>query len=240
MKKPKAIILAGGDGVRMRPLTYEVPKPLIPVAGKPVIEYAIENLREAGVREIIIAIGHLGEKIKEALGDGRKFGVKLLYSEEQKSLGSAGAIRNAASYLQKKPFVVINGDILTEFSISELIAFHDEEKYTASMALSTKPSTQGYGVALLRGERIINFMKEDTHQMTQLVNAGIYVINYSTFDLIPSSGKGALEDIFVILSKEGKLAGFPFEKPWFEVSTHQNYEKAIKQWKKASKDSVTK
>jgi len=230
-KVTQAIILAGGKGVKMRPLTYEVPKPLIPVAGRPVIEYTIEMLRSAGIREIIIAIGHLGEKIRDSLGNGKKFGVKLTYSEETGDLGSAGALRQARSFLDQKPFVVVNGDILTTFRISELTIFHQEDKYICSMALSTKPNTQGYGVAMLRGERIVDFLKQDKKQTTQVVNAGMYVMNYAFFEYIPKSGSASLEDCFVKLAHAGKLAGFSFEHPWFEVSTPVNYERAIKSWK---------
>lgn len=229
-KVSQAVVLAGGKGVKMRPLTYEVPKPLIPVAGKPVIEYAIELLREAGIRDIVLAIGHLGNKIKEAVGDGRKYGVNVTYSEETKALGSAGALRQASSFLQKKPFVVMNGDVLSSMHIQDLISFHQEDKFVATIALSTEPNTKGYGVALLRGERIVAFLKQDRKQVTQLINAGVYVMNHSIFEYIPQSPVVALEDVFVKLATEGKLAGFTFDGPWFEVSTPENYERAIKEW----------
>src|SRR3989338_7819332 len=228
----QAIILAGGRGVNMRPLTYEVPKPLIPVAGKPLIEYTIEMLREAGVREIILAVGHLGDKLKEAVGNGSKYGVTISYSEESKPLGTAGALRKASVLFQDKPFIVVNGDVLTELKISELSAFHQEDTYSATMALSTDPNTKGYGVALLRGEKIVKFLKQDKKQTTQLINAGVYVMNADVLKYIPKTGASDLEDVFEKLAVEGKLAGFPFDGKWFEVSTPENYERAIKQWKK--------
>lgn len=231
-KVSQAVILAGGHGVKMRPLTYEIPKPLIPVAGKPVISYMIEMLRDAGVREIIVAVGHLGNKIKEEIGNGKKFGVNISYSEETTPLGSAGALSNASSYLQKKPFIVTNGDVLTGLNLSELIAFHDEDKFAATMALSTEPNTKGYGVAMLRGERIVGFLKQDKQQTTQLVNAGVYIMNPSIFDYIGTDKTGTLEDVFVKLAKEGKLAGYTFDSPWYEVSTPENYGRAIKEWKR--------
>jgi len=228
----QAIILAGGRGVNMRPLTYEVPKPLIPVAGKPLIEYTIEMLREAGVREIILAVGHLGDKLKETVGNGSKYGVTISYSEESKPLGTAGALRKASVLFQDKPFIVVNGDVLTELKISELSAFHQEDTYSATMALSTEPNTKGYGVALLRGEKIVKFLKQDKKQTTQLINAGVYVMNADVLKYIPKTGASDLEDVFEKLAVEGKLAGFPFDGKWFEVSTPENYERAIKQWKK--------
>ena len=231
-KVTQAIVLAGGTGVKMRPLTYEVPKPLISVSGKPVIEYTLETLREAGIRDVVLAVGHLGDKIKEEVGNGRKYGVSVSYSEESKPLGSAGAVAKASVFLQNKAFIVVNGDILTSLKVSDLIAFHQEDKYLATMALSTEPNTKGYGVALLRGEKIVKFIKKDREQVTQLVNAGVYVMNPSCLSYLPTSGKGDLEDVFETLARQGKLAGYPFDEPWFEVSTPENYERAIKYWKK--------
>ena len=229
-KISQAVILAGGKGVKMRPLTYEVPKPLIPVSGKPAIVYAIEMLRDAGIRDIIIAIGHLGNKIKEEIGNGKKYGVNISYSEETTPLGNAGALRNASAFLQKKPFIVMNGDVLTSINLSDLVAFHDEDRYMATMSLSTEPNTKGYGVALLRGEKVVGFMKQDGKQTTQLVNAGVYIMNPDIMNYIPKSGPASLEDVFVKLADEGKLAGYTFEGAWYEVSTPENYERAIKEW----------
>jgi NDP-sugar pyrophosphorylase family protein len=229
-KVSQAIILAGGKGVKMRPLTYEVPKPLIPVKGKPVIEYTIEMLREAGIRDIVVAIGHLGDKIKEVVGTGRKYGVTISYSEEDDSLGSAGALRNASVMIHNKPFVVVNGDVLTKISVSDVINFHQEEKYVATMALTTEPNTKGYGVAVLRGEQITRFIKDDSKQTTQLINAGVYIMNPSIFRYIPNVGTAHFEDLFDKIAKQGKLSGFPSDGSWYEVSTPENYERAIKEW----------
>jgi NDP-sugar pyrophosphorylase family protein len=231
-KVSQAVILAGGKGVKMRPLTYEVPKPLIPVAGRPVITYAIEMLRDAGVRDIIIAIGHLGNKIKEEVGNGQKYGVNITYSEETTPIGSAGALRNAQAFLQKKPFIVMNGDVLTKLSIGDLISFHEEDRYLATMALSTEPNTKGYGVALLRGEKIVGFIKQDKKQTTQLVNAGVYIVNPTIFDSIPKEGVSSLEDVFVELARKEELAGYTFDSDWYEVSTLENYERAVREWNK--------
>lgn len=229
-KVTQAVILAGGAGVKMRPITYEVPKPLISVSGKPLIEYTIEMLREAGIRDVVLAVGHLGDKIKEEVGNGRKLGVSVSYSEESTPLGSAGALNKASVFLQNKPFIVVNGDILTSLNVSELVSFHQEDKHIATMALSTEPNTKGYGVALLRGEKIVKFLKQDKKQVTQLINAGVYVMNSAFLQHLPKSG--ALEDVFEKLAKEGKLAGFPFDGSWYEVSTPENYERALKDWKK--------
>jgi len=228
----QAVILAGGQGVQMRPLTYEVPKPLISVGGKPVIEYTLELLREAGIREVILAIGYLGDKLKQEIGNGRKFGMKIIYSEEKHALGSAGAIKNAYQFIQQKPFLVINGDILVKINLKEIIQFHQEDKCLGTMALSVKAETNGYGTVHLRGEKIVKFIKKSSTKASQLVNAGIYIFNPEIFNYIPVRGKADLdEDVFPKLVQDDKLAGFTFEGDWFEVSTPKNYELAIKKWK---------
>ena len=231
-KITQAVILAGGQGVKMRPLTYEVPKPLIPVGGKPVLEYTLELLSDAGIREVILATGHLGDKIKQEIGNGRKYGMKVTYSEEPVALGSAGAIRYARHLIKSQPFLVINADILTKINLKEVIEFHQEEKFICTMALSAKAKTQGFGTVLLRGEKVVQFIKKSDKKTSQLINAGIYIFNPEIFDYIPVNDKSDLdEDVFPKLAEEGKLSGYTFEADWFEVSTTANYELAIKKWK---------
>jgi len=231
-KVTQAVILAGGEGVRLRPLTLEVPKCLIPVSGRPLIEYTIEMLREAGIRDIILATGHLGEKIEEELGNGKKFGIKIVYSKEKKPLGSGGALRDAKNLLLPQPFLVINADILTKINLTEFINFHQEDNYIATMALSNAINTKGYGTVLLRGEKILNFLKSGSLKPSQLIDAGIYIFNPEIFNFFPDKKRISLEEVFSKLAGEGKLAGFPFEGSWFEISTPKNYERAIKEWKK--------
>lgn len=230
-KVSQAVILAGGQGVKMRPLTYEIPKSLIPVRGRPVIEYTIDLLRNVGIRDIIIVTGYLGERIKETLGNGQKYGVKITYSHENRPLGSAGALRNAKDLLSDKPFLVINGDVLIKINISEFINFHESDKYVATIALSTKSDTYGYGTVLLRGEKILDFASVKTGGKSQLINAGLYIFNPEIFNYIPKTGKVYFDDIFPVLAKERKLSGFTFEGDWFDISTPKNYEQAVGQWR---------
>lgn len=233
LKVTQAVILSGGPGVKMRPLTYELPKPLIPLSGRPLIEYTIELLRENGVRNIILAVGHLGEKIKQEIGNGRKHGVKITYSQENKPLGSAGALRQAQSLITSQTFLVFNGDILAEINLTEMIQFHREQGCLATMALSSVGNTVGYGTVLLRGGKIVKFLKRNQKDRSFLVDAGIYVFEPAVFDYIPQKGKSYFDtDVFPRLAQQGELAGFSFEGKWFEVSTPKNYERAIKAWRR--------
>lgn len=230
----QAVILAGGKGVKMRPLTYEIPKPLIPVGGKPILEYLIETLRDAGVRDIILAVGHLSEKIKEHFGNGSKYGVKLTYSEESKNLGTAGALTNCYRFLEKKPFLVLHGDILINIDIADLIRFHENQSDpVATLVLSTVSDPSSYGNVQLKGSRIVEFVEKPSKKSasTHLVSAGVYLFDAKIFDYIPEKIPAMLEKIFPVLAKENKLCGFLFAGKWFDVSTPKLYEKAIAEWK---------
>jgi len=117
----QAVVLAGGFGKRLAPLTSEVPKPLLPVGGRPILVREIEWLRGFGVTDVVLAVGYLRHKVFEALGDGRGFGVRIFYSVEEEPLGTAGAIRNAEPFMRDDVFIVLNGDILTNLSLDKLV-----------------------------------------------------------------------------------------------------------------------
>src|SRR3989344_5584060 len=118
-----AVILAGGEGIKLRPLTYEIPKSLIPIGGRPLVEYTVEMLKKADIRNIVFAIGHLGDKIRDYFGDGSKFGVRITYKEESKRLGTAGALRSAASDINGT-FITLHGDVLSHINLFDLLQFH--------------------------------------------------------------------------------------------------------------------
>ena len=235
----QAVILAGGQGVKMRPLTYEIPKALIPVKGKPLLEYMIESLREAEIREIILAIGHLGNKIKDHFGNGSKFGIKITYSEENGNLGTAGALANCYSLLEQKPFVILHGDILVDVNFRELISFHQNNKgNVATLVITTKSDPTSYGNVQLVGSKIVEFIEKPTKKQTSshLISGGVYVCEPEIFDFIPEKHPAMLEDVFPQLAKQGKLSGFLFAGKWYDVSTPKNYEKAISNWKISSSE----
>lgn len=235
---PKAdtcVILAGGEGIKLRPLTYELPKSLIPIGGKPLVEYTVEMLKKAEVRNIIFAIGHLGDKIRAHFGDGSKFGVKITYSEEAKRQGTAGALRNAATGISGT-FLAMHGDVLTEINFADLLQFHKDQGLTATMALTTTDERESHGNVRVRGTKILEFREKPAKgkAFSYLVNAGIYVFEPSIFTYIPHSGLSYLEeDIFPKLSESQELSGFTFDTKWFDITNNETYEKALKNWKKS-------
>ncbi|MBI5037554.1 MAG: NDP-sugar synthase [Candidatus Kerfeldbacteria bacterium] len=232
----KALILAAGRGVNMRPFTYEIPKTLIPVQGKPILEYSIEMLRDAGFTDLYIMVGHLGDKIVAHFGDGSRFGVKITYMKERKELGTGAALRQAEQYLQRSPFLMLYGDVLIDISIKDFVEFHRTHGGTATMAITSSDKPYEFGVVRLHGNKIVKFTEkpEQGKRMGHFVNAGLFFLNPEIFKYTPRSGYSMLEkDVFPKLVTEGKLIGYPFEGAWFDVGTPEIYEEALRDWKKA-------
>lgn len=227
----KAFILAGGKGTRMRPFTYEMPKPLIPVQGRPLLQHIIELLRKYEIRDVIISTGYMCDKIREYFGNGSRFGVTITYLEEKDELGTAGPL-NIARDLLKAPFLMFNGDVLANIDLSDFINTHSKNDGLATIALTPVKDPSRFGVAELRGDRIMGFIEKPKEQTkSKLINAGVYILEPEVLDYIPK-GRAMMEtDVFPTLVREGKLYGYPFEGQWFDTGTHEAYEKAIKGWK---------
>lgn len=234
--KPKidtAVILAGGKGIKLRPYTYEIPKPLLPIKSKPILEYLIEKLKKAEIREIILCTGYLGEKIKEHFADGKRFGVKIHYYQEKKPLGTGGALAKIKPILKNQSFVVVYGDILTNLAIKDLINFHKNQSTIATIALTLVDNPLPFGQLKLHGSRIVNFYsKRKRREKSYLINTGIYIFNKEIFHFFPKNKKTfMLEEVLEDLINQKKISGFVFENQWFDVGTPKNYEEAIKKFK---------
>jgi NDP-sugar pyrophosphorylase family protein len=228
----KAVLLLGGKGTRFRPITYEMPKALLPVQGKTVPEHLFELFKKYHITEYIFSIGYLGDKIIEYYGDGSKFGVKITYSKEEEPLGSAGAIKLAAKDL-KDPFIVTNGDELKDIDLEEMYLFHKQNKALVTAALTTVEDPSAYGVAKLEGNKILEFVekpkKEDAP--SNLINSGLSIWEPEVVKSIPKGFSMYEKDVFPQLAKQKKLYGYIFSGQWFDTGTPERYEKAIKEWK---------
>lgn len=237
-KITQAVILAGGRGLNMRPFTFEMPKGLFPVGGKPILEHIVERLVSAGIRDIVFSLGHLGEKIREHFGDGKTFGAKITYVIDERDEGTAGALRHVQSQITADTFLLTHGDILIDLNPADLIAFHFEQEAIATMALTSVVDPSSYGEVTLHGARITQFVEKPQKgaQNSQLINCGVYVMQRKIFDYIPSSGIARLEDVFPKLAAEKKLAGFLFEGHWVDIGTPASYERAIREWGTASEN----
>ncbi len=226
-----AVILAGGKGKQLRPFTWEVPKPLLPIKGKPLLEYTIENLKKAGISKVYICIGYLGDKIKKHFKNGKKFGVKINYIEEKEPLLTGGALNKLKGKLSS-PFLLIYGDILTNLSFEDLIDFHLQHKAIGTVALSLSDNPELYGQIKIRGVKLTKFYDKQKETIkSKIVNAGVYVFNNEIFQYFPKKKKFYLEDVLKELIEKDKITGYIFDEQWFDVGTQKTYEEAIKKFR---------
>lgn len=223
-----ALILAGGSGAKLRPIAYELPKSMIPVHGKPVLEHQISMYKKYGIKNIIVSLGNMDEKVRAYFGDGSRFSVEITYLNEKKSLGTAGALY-AAKDLIKDTFVVGNVDTLLDPNIPEIIEFHKKEGKVATMVLTTSGNTSNVGVANMRGNSIVEFVEKPPQAESKLVNAGLYIFEPGIKRFLKK--KGPLEKVvFPLLAQRGQLAGYVYDGKVFDVGFPEGYERAIKLW----------
>lgn len=224
----QALILAGGKGERLKPITREIPKPLIPLQGKPIIEYSLDLLKKFGIKDVILSIGFKGEKIKEYFGDGKRFGVNITYVEEDEPLGTAGPLKLAKKFL-KGPFITCNADELKDIDLMDMFIFHKENNALGTIALTSVEDTSKFGVANLTGNRILDFVEKPPKEEapSNFINSGLYILEPEVIDYVPEGFAMLEKDVFPKLAKEGKLFGYPFSGYWKPIGNMQQYEEAI-------------
>lgn len=227
-----AFILCGGEGTRLRPITYETPKALVPVHGKPLIEHMFDLLKKYGISNVILSVGHMKEKIMEEKARWSSKGIEISFVEEDRPLGTAGPLRIARDRL-KKTFVMSNGDELKDINIMEMYDFHKRNRALATIALTTVSDPSHYGVAKLEGSRIIDFVEKPPKDKapSNLISAGFYIIEPEVLGMIPKGNVSIEKQVFPRLARAGRLYGFPFSGQWFDTGNLKRYERAIKEWR---------
>jgi NDP-sugar pyrophosphorylase family protein len=231
--RPKtAILLLGGKGTRFRPITFEMPKALLPIQGKTVPEHLIELFKKYQIKNLIFSVGHMADKIMAHYGDGTKYGLNIKYVVEKKPLGSAGAIKLASKYL-KEAFVVTNGDELKDIDLEEMFTFHKNNKAKITVALTTVSDPSAYGVAKLQGNKILEFVEKPkkSEAPSNLINSGLSIWEPEVLKAIPKEFSMYEKDIFPKFAKSKKLYGYIFSGQWFDTGTPERYELAFKKWK---------
>jgi NDP-sugar pyrophosphorylase family protein len=224
----KALILAGGFGTRLRPLSCTRPKMLFPIANRPLLDWVLEGLAESGVTKTVLAVNYMADMIKKNFGLSR-YGMKLVYASEPKPLGTGGAIKNAEKALNQddEPFFVLNGDILSSIDYSKLYLMHKNHRSEATIALREVEDPSRFGVAELTGEnQIRRFVEKPRKDETssRLINAGVYVLNHSVFDLMESGKKISIErEVFPKLVHKGSLYGYTFNDLWIDIGKPNDY-----------------
>jgi mannose-1-phosphate guanylyltransferase len=220
----QALILAGGEGTRLRPLTHNVPKPVLPLVGRPHIAYVIDWLRGHGVDEVVISSGHLAAGMRAAV-EALDTGVRISWAEEPDARGTAGAIRFAGEELADR-FLVLNGDVLCDLDLSELIRVHESAGARATIALHSVPDPSAYGLVRRREDgEITEFLeKPEPDQIdTDEINAGAYVLERSVLELIPPEREVSVErEVFPQLVG-GELYGARLEGYWIDIGTPERF-----------------
>ena len=219
----QAVIMAGGLGTRLRPLTEDMPKPMLPVGGKPLMELVIEQLRQVGIRRVNVTTHYKPEKITGHFGDGSSFGVELNYVNEDKPLGTGGALGLIEA--PKEPLLVINGDILTQVDFRAMLAYHQEHQAVMTVAVKQYDIKVPYGVIECKGSRVCALKEKP--QMHFLVNAGVYLLEPKVYEFIPNGEHFNMTDLVQrLLDSNHVVASFPIIEYWLDIGQLADYEQA--------------
>jgi NDP-sugar pyrophosphorylase family protein len=224
----RAMVLAAGRGTRLAPLTHTTPKPLVPVADRPLLEHILEFLYAGGIREVVINLHHLGHRIEEQIGDGRRFGLGVRYSWEDPILDTGGGIKRAEPLLAGEPFVVQNGDSLLELPLEELVACHREHGAIATLAVRPDPDAARYGTIELdaddRVRRIVGVPAEVPGTLRPFMFPGLHVLEPAIFSWMePDVAYSIMRVTYAKLLAAGeRIHGFPTSARWVNIDTPES------------------
>jgi len=239
MKNIKAVILAGGKGTRLYPITYEIPKPLLPVKGKPIINYLVDLFSDYKINDIAVLISkNFREEFiwwKKRHYPSASSGQvpKIKFMEEPKPLGTFGGLWYLRKWLKNSDFFLTNGDELKKINLRKIVDFHRKNKPVGTIAMVRAKNPQDYGVIMTdKKGRIAEFIEKPKNPPTNYINSGLYLLDEKIFDYHPGPVFCMIEkDIFPKLAKKGELAGFKFNGKWMDTGTFDRYEMAIKNWR---------
>lgn len=219
-----AIILCGGEGTRMRPITYNIPKPMVKIGERPILEYTIMHLRNCGIKNVYLTVGYLKNKIIEYFGDGSRFGISINYVKEEEKQNTAGSIIPLKNKIQED-FVVMMGDQITNIDLKKMVHEHKENKGMGTIALKRKIYKIEYGVAELDGNRIIGF--EEKPEIVKYINTGIYVFKPDVFKYIKEKEDFAKDVIPRMIRANEKITGYFMEREWIDIGRIDDYKRIV-------------
>jgi dTDP-glucose pyrophosphorylase len=220
-----AVIMAGGFGTRLRPLTENLPKPMLPVGDRPLLERTIEQLRESGIRRVNVTTHYLKEKITAYFGDGHEFGVELNYVSEDRPLGTAGGLRLVNAH--DGPLLVINGDVITNVRFCDLMSYHRELGADVTVGVRKHDLQLPFGVVDCEGPRLLRIREKP--KMSFMVNAGIYVLEPSVYRYVPVNEHFDMPDLIKRLLEKGRhVVTFPITEYWLDIGQPADYHQAQK------------
>lgn len=224
----KAIIMAGGEGTRLKPVSGDTPKPLVPLCGRPVMEHIVLLLKKHGITDICCTLKYRPEEIEKHFGGGEKFGVSMQYRVEKEAMGTAGGVKNCEDFYGDEDFLVISGDAICDFDLTDFIAEHRKRRPAVSLALYPHPEPLRYGLALCgRDSCVRSFIEKPDWRrvVTNLVNTGIYIISPRAMEDVPAGEVfDFAKDLFPRLLEKGeKLFGYVADGYWCDIGTPKSY-----------------
>jgi len=218
-----AVVVAGGLGQRLRPLTESTPKPLLPIGDRPLMQHTIERLTSWGISRLVVSTRYHADKIKQHFGDGRRYGVEISYLTESQPLGTAGALREIAD--TGRPLLVINGDIITRTDFGAMYRFHRDREAVLTVGVKEYNTRVPYGVIETRGDLVLAVLEKPKKHF--LVNAGIYVVEHAALRHIPASDRFDMTDLIAALCHaHQRVVAFPICEYWLDVGQPADYEQA--------------
>lgn len=228
----KTCIMCGGEGTRLRPLTFDRPKPMIPLLNKPSVVHLVEHLAIEGFNDIVLTLGYLGGEIETALGDGSMYGVHIEYVHEKEKLGTAGGVKNAADFFEGEPFMVVGGDHVMNLRLRELFRFHEKSDAPVTIGLIPIDDPQDYGIADLDVNNRINRFHEKPGPgeiFSNLASTGIYICDPEILKWIPEKKYDFAKDLFPEMMKKGEnINGFLVHGRWTDIGNPQAYREACR------------
>jgi len=224
---PKAVILVGGPGTRLQPLTHYMPKSMVPVLNKPFMEYTIAYLKQFGIEDMILALNYLPDVIQNYFGDGSKFGVRLTYCVENSPMGTAGAVKNTEQYLSST-FIVLNGDVFTDLDIADMLAFHQNKGARATISLNWVDDPSAFGTVETDSDQGVKRFIEKPRPgeaTTNWINAGTYILEPEVLGHVPANSHYMFEDgLFPRLLELGEpVYGYPYSGYWLDMGNPEKY-----------------
>jgi NDP-sugar pyrophosphorylase family protein len=219
-----AVIMAGGKGVRLRPITEHLPKPMIPVAGRPILERLVLHLVGSGVRRIFLAINYLGHLVENHFGNGSRFGCHIEYLREQQPLGTGGALRLLPEP-PPGPMLVMNGDLVTQVDVGALLDYHRQGGHVATMGVRLYAHTVPFGCVETRAGRITELVEKP--DLTRLINTGLYVLNPALIERVPADQEFPITDLFTGCLERGESVGaYELIEDWIDVGQREQLRQA--------------
>jgi len=224
----KALILVGGYGTRLRPLTLTKPKPLVEFANKPMVLHQIEALQKAGVNHVILAVSYLSDMLeKEMSEEAKRLGIQITMSQEYEALGTAGPLALAKKYFEEtnEPFFVLNSDVICDFPFEEMLKFHSNHKYEGTILVTKVEEPSKYGVVVYDKEtgKIHKFVEKPKEFVSNRINAGLYILNPSVLNRIELRNMSIEKEVFPFMSQDGQLYAMELPGFWMDVGQPKDY-----------------